>query len=105
MTQILELINFGSKILKKNSIPSPQLDSELILSNILKKSRENMLISLDHSVSQKTKRKFNKFINRRVKKEPIAYIFKEKEFWNRKFLVSYNTLIPRPETAVALFMG
>ena len=41
---------------------------------------------------------FNLLIKRRIKKEPIAYIFKEKEFWNRKFLVNYDTLIPRPET-------
>ncbi len=98
MTQISELINFGSKILKENLISSHQLDSELILSKILRKSREKMLISLNQDISEKTRLKFNKLINRRIKKEPIAYIFKEKEFWNNKFLVSYDTLIPRPET-------
>ena len=98
MTQISELINSGSKILKENLISSHQLDSELILSKILRKSRENMLISLDQDISEETRLRFNNLINRRIKKEPIAYIFKEKEFWNRKFLVNYDTLIPRPET-------
>ena len=98
MTQISELINSGSKILKENSISSHQLDSELILSKILRRSRENMLISLNQNISIETRFKFNELINRRIKKEPIAYIFKEKEFWNRKFLVNYDTLIPRPET-------
>ena len=98
MTQISELINTGSKILKKNSVFSHQLDSELILSNILKKSRERMLISLEEHVSKKMTLDFNKLINRRIKKEPIAYLFKEKEFWNKKFMISYDTLIPRPET-------
>ena len=31
-------------------------------------------------------------------KEPIAYIFKEKEFWSKIFEVNKNTLVPRPET-------
>ena len=98
MTLISELINSGSKVLRKNLISSHQLDSELILSKILKKSRENLLISLDQKVSDENSFEFNLLINRRIKKEPIAYIFKEKEFWNRKFLVNYDTLIPRPET-------
>tara|TARA_B100000686_G_scaffold350925_1_gene448220 strand:- start:1957 stop:2802 length:846 start_codon:yes stop_codon:yes gene_type:complete len=102
MTQISELINNGSKILKKNLIPSHQLDSELILSSILKKSRESMLISLEEQVSKEMTHKFNRLLERRIKKEPIAYIFKEKEFWNKKFMVSYDTLIPRPETELLL---
>ena len=60
-----DLINFGSKILKEKLIPSHRLDSELILSNVLKKSRENMLISLDKSISKDTVNDFNKLLNRR----------------------------------------
>ena len=30
--------------------------------------------------------------------EPIAYILEEKEFWSKLFLITNNTLIPRPET-------
>ena len=37
-------------------------------------------------------------VNRRIKNEPVAYIFKQKEFWSKKFIVNNNTLIPRPET-------
>ena len=37
-------------------------------------------------------------IYRRSFKEPVAYILREKEFWSKKFEVSYETLIPRPET-------
>ena len=40
------LINNGSKILKKNSISSYQLDSELILSKVLNESREKILTFL-----------------------------------------------------------
>ena len=80
MTLISELINSGSKVLRKNLISSHQLDSELILSKILKKSRENLLISLDEKVSDENSFEFNLLLKRRIKKEPIAYIFKEKNF-------------------------
>ncbi len=98
MTQIDKLINFGSNNLKKKLISSYQLDSELILSNVLNKSREKILTSLDQKVSRKTALVFTKLIDRRSKKEPIAYIFKKKEFWSKNFFVTRSTLIPRPET-------
>ena len=41
---------------------------------------------------------FKKYIERRSRNEPIAYILEEKEFWSKKFYVNTDTLIPRPET-------
>ena len=93
-----KLINLGSKSLKQNLISSHTLDSELILSKILKKSREKILTSSELNISRDTLLEFNRLIKRRIKSEPMAYILKEKEFWSKKFIVSINTLIPRPET-------
>jgi len=95
---ISELLNSGSKILKNNKIKSHQLDSELVLSNLLKKKRENLLINLNQEVSKSIVDKFNKLIFRRSTREPLVYIFKNKEFWSKDFFVNRNTLIPRPET-------
>ena len=96
--QILELINSASKLLKDNNIQSNKLDSELLLSRVLKKKREELLLKLDESVSKHSITQFEKLIYRRTLKEPIAYILKHKEFWSKNFLVNNNTLIPRPET-------
>ena len=43
----LELLNLGSNKLKLKRILSHQLDSELILSRVLKKSREKIIIDLN----------------------------------------------------------
>ena len=40
-----DLINTGSKILKERNIPTHRIDSEIILSHILKKDRERILIN------------------------------------------------------------
>ena len=94
----LELINIGETELRQKKIESFRLDSELLLSKILNKKREQILINLDQKISQKKFFMYKRLIQRRSKNEPIAYIMEEKEFWSKNFLVNKDTLIPRPET-------
>ena len=98
----LELINAGSSRLKSKNIFTHKLDSELLLSEVLKKTREEILINLNAKMSQIDILKFKNLINRRAKKEPIAYILKYKEFWSKKFQIDRSTLIPRPETELMI---
>ena len=95
---VLELINLGSKKLKSNRINSSKLDSEILLSKVLGKKRERVLVDFQDQVASNEILKYNQLINRRYLKEPIAYILKKKEFWSKLFEVNENTLIPRPET-------
>ena len=95
---ISELLHSGSKILRLNKIKTHQLDSELVLSNLLEKERADLIIDENRKVSEITILNFKRLIIRRAKKEPMAYIFKNKEFWSKDFFVNQNTLIPRPET-------
>ena len=94
----LTLINIGTNELKQKKIESSRLDSELLLSKILKKKREEILINLDQEIGEQHLLEYNELIKRRSQNEPIAYILKEKEFWSKFFFVSSDTLIPRPET-------
>ena len=41
---------------------------------------------------------FKKLIQRRIRREPVAYILGVKEFWSLDFEVNREVLIPRPET-------
>ena len=94
----LEAIKFGSEILKENKIKSHILDSEILLSKSINKLREEVLIDLDKEIEEKNILVFKKYLKRRSRHEPIAYILEEKEFWSKKFAVNKSTLIPRPET-------
>ena len=96
-----QLLDFGAKILKYNKIISYRLDSEVILSNILNITRENLLTK-EYDVSEKKITKFKSLISRRSKSEPIAYILKRKEFRSRDFFVDRKSLIPRPETELLI---
>ena len=94
----LDLIKFGARELKQKKIVSSRLDSELLLSKILNKKREEVLINLEKKICQKNFSKYKDLITRRSQNEPVAYILKEKEFWSKSFFVNRDTLIPRPET-------
>ena len=94
----VEIIKIGSDLLKKKRIQSHILDSELLLSKTLNKSREEILVNLDQHINKRSFVVFKKYLQRRFNNEPVAYILGEKEFWSKKFKVNKNTLIPRPET-------
>ena len=98
----IEAIKTGSELLKKNKILTHILDAELLLSKTLSQSREEILINLDKKINDKKFSIYNKYLNRRSKNEPMAYILGEKEFWSKKFEVNKDTLIPRPETELLI---
>ena len=96
----LEALNYGNKILKSRKIINYNLDSQILLSKVLNLSRERLLINLSNNLETANFNKYKKLVLRRKKKEPIAYIFKNKEFWKYNFKVNRGVLIPRPETEI-----
>ena len=93
-----EIIYKGSKILKLNKIKSHNLDSEILLSSLLNIDRSQLIINYNRLVKNEEEKNFFFLINRRKNNEPISYITGYKEFWNNKFKVDKNVLIPRPDT-------
>jgi release factor glutamine methyltransferase len=80
------------------SVPSANLDAELLLAKHLSKDRSWLHSHPETILKSSETRKLNKQIDRRVEHEPIAYILGKKEFYGRDFIVSPDTLTPRPET-------
>jgi len=97
-----EILEIGSKNLKINKIKNPNLESELLLSKVLNKTREQILVNFKNFINKKQINKFNEYLYRRKKKEPIAYILGFKHFWKYRFLVDNSVLIPRPDTEIII---
>ncbi len=95
-----EILNKGSQILRLKNIRSANLDSELILSKVLKKTREEILINLNNKINIYQKKKFDYYLNKRKNKKPISYILGSKFFWKYKFFINKSVLIPRPESEI-----
>ena len=88
--------------LKNNKIKSALLDVELLMSNVVNKSREYLLFNSDLKISDKELDKFQNLVSQRSKGKPIAYLTNKKFFWKYKFFVNKNVLIPRPDTEIII---
>jgi len=93
-----QLLQHASNSLNKAGCDSPRLDAELLLMRAWSVSRTDLIIRATEFVPEAIKLTFDKLVQRRREREPLAYILGEKEFWSRLFQVDADVLIPRPET-------
>ena len=84
--------------LRTAEIKSGKLGSELILARVLKVERTKLHANPQKKLSKTVVFHANNFLNKRVRRIPLAYIFREKDFFGRTFFVNENVLVPRPET-------
>ena len=102
MEKINTVLFKSTDYLKKNNITSAALDSELLLSSIINKSREEMIIDSEDKIDEINIKKFKNLIERRKNREPVAYILNKKDFWTSTFYVNKDVLIPRPDTEILI---
>ena len=84
--------------LKQNNVKSALLDSEILMSKVLKKNRSNVLLNSEKLLSNKDYKNFRELIFNRLRNKPIAYLTGEKSFWKYEFEINDKVLIPRPDT-------
>ena len=58
----LQALKNGSNLLREKNISTHIIDSELLLSKILNKTREEMLINLNEKIDEKNKFIFKKYL-------------------------------------------
>jgi release factor glutamine methyltransferase len=77
--------------------PEPR-EAALLLGRVLGWSEARLLAHPDSAVDGAAARRFADLLERRLRGEPVAYLFGEREFYGRAFLVDPRVLIPRPES-------
>ena len=95
---IQTLLNEASYLLKKKNIISANLDSEILLSHIIKKNRKYIFLNLKEELDDKCINQFKTLIKERSLRKPVSYLVGKKNFWKYEFNVSKDVLIPRPDT-------
>lgn len=98
MTTITAIISTATTLLSDTGVDSPRLDAELLLSHVLGKERRWLWTYPNTPVNDGEEHAFQALLQRRLRREPLAYLLGEWEFYGRKFYVSPAVLIPRPET-------
>jgi release factor glutamine methyltransferase len=96
--RIADVLIEGARRLHASGIESARLDAEILLSHLLYRSREELLIDGRISFSEEQQQIYDRLLQRRLEREPVAYITGRQEFWSKEFQVTPDVLIPRPET-------
>ncbi|MFB0526791.1 MAG: peptide chain release factor N(5)-glutamine methyltransferase [bacterium] len=97
---VSEILDKVTKYLKRRGIPEARIDAEVLLAYVLKIERLEIYLNLDCQVTEKELSAYEKLIERRVGREPVAFIVGYKEFMGLKFFLNRDVLIPRPETEI-----
>ena len=101
---VFEWLQRGQMILTAAGVPLPQLDTEVLLMDLLGVDRSWLHAHPEQELTDEQLAKLNAQIERRTKHEPLAYIRGKQEFYGRDFYVSPDTLTPRPETEMMIEM-
>jgi len=96
VTSVAGLLAEAKKRLQDSD--SPAVDAELLLCHVLGKPRSFLFTWPEQEVDELPAAQFHQLLTRRVSGEPVAYLLGRREFYGHAFLVSADTLIPRPDT-------
>lgn len=84
--------------LRGAGVESARLDAEVLLARAAGLDRSGVFARLPDPLPPPVAERFEAFVTRRCRREPVAYIVGEKEFYSLAMAVSADVLIPRPET-------
>src|SRR5215470_20000147 len=93
-----ELVRAGTQRLRAAGIETAQLDAEVLLASALGTDRAGLYARVSAVPPPEAAARFTRSLERRARREPLAYITGVQEFWSLPFAVNSSVLIPRPET-------
>jgi release factor glutamine methyltransferase len=92
------LLRWVTEDLRSREIDSPRLEAELLLAEALRCDRIRLIVDRERVLEEDELAGFRKLVQRRRKREPVAYLRGEREFYGRNFRVDRRVLVPRPDT-------
>ena len=78
-------INLATTELKKKKIKSCLLDCEILMSKVMNKNREFIILNSKKEIKNNLYNHFKKLVYERSRGKPIAYITGKKFFWKYEF--------------------
>lgn len=94
-----------SNKLADSMVPSARLDAEIILAHTLGKPRTWLHAHGGDELDPRRRDIADARAQLRLERVPIAYIIGHKEFYGRRFRVTPDTLIPRPESEALITLA
>ncbi|MDD9912708.1 MAG: peptide chain release factor N(5)-glutamine methyltransferase [Alphaproteobacteria bacterium] len=98
MTTLEQALQNTARRLAVKGIETAGLDASLLVQVAAGCSRLELILNGDEALGDDAIAKLEELVLRREKREPLAYILGEKEFWGLTFKVTPDVLVPRPDT-------
>ncbi|UCH30037.1 MAG: peptide chain release factor N(5)-glutamine methyltransferase, partial [Myxococcales bacterium] len=95
---IREVLDWATKDFEGRGIESPRLDAELLVAEALGTDRVGLYLDLHRPLLENERGAIRPLVARRREREPVAYILGCRDFYGRRFRVTSDVLIPRPDT-------
>lgn len=95
---IREVFGSAKKDLREAGVLEPESSAEFLLRDILGMDRAKLYASLDCELSKEQAKKFELYLAKRKKHEPVWQIVGKVDFYGRPFFITSDVLVPRPET-------
>ena len=92
------LLDWSTEYFAEKGIPTPKLDSELLLAHVLGCRRIDLYLQFDRPLTAGELGAYRELVRDRAGRIPVAYLTGEVGFWNLMLSVGTGCLIPRPET-------
>lgn len=95
---IREVLDWATRDFAGRGIESPRLDAELLVAEALGTDRVGLYLDLHRPLVERERSSIRPLVARRREREPVAYILGHRDFYGRRFGVTPDVLIPRPDT-------
>ena len=93
-----ELLSSAAEELARAGCPSPLVDAEWLLAQVLGVTRTDLYGDGNRPLEPEKERRFRELVARRARREPLAYVLGEWGFRGLTLQVDARVLVPRPET-------
>lgn len=95
---VQRILLWTTDYLKQKGVEAARLEAELLLAHARNCPRIRLYTDFETPLTDAERTRMRDYVQRRAKRQPLAYITGHKEFYGRDFQVGPGVLIPRPET-------
>jgi release factor glutamine methyltransferase len=91
-------VTSGALLLEQAGIETARLDAECLVAAVLGCARWQLALEPHRRLAPDEFGRILRLLQRRERREPLAYVLGTREFWSLSLAVSAGVLVPRPET-------
>jgi release factor glutamine methyltransferase len=100
--KLLDVLEVTTKFFEKHQVESPRLTTELLLADVLGKTRLQLYLAFEEELSAPILDRLRPLVKLRSEGQPLQYVLGKTTFAGQTFTLTPDVLIPRPETELLL---